>query len=85
MISFPRLESWNAMTKMATIAAKVDNSRVLCRISLATLRDKFGASDEEPMKSIDQHRTTLCEVAKILIENEAYEKDGSILIRGRDI
>ena len=81
MTSFPMLESWNALTKVATIAAKVDSKRVLCRISLEILRDKFGASEEEPMQFVAQHRTAIQEAARNLIENEAYEEDGSILIR----
>ena len=84
MISFPRLESWNTKTKMATIAAIVDKNRIFCRISLEILISKFGASEEEPMKSVVQHRAVIQEVAKKLIENEAYEKDGSVLIRVRD-
>ena len=84
-VSFPRLECWNPMTKVATVAAEVNKKRVLCRISLEILRDKFGASDEEPMRSVGQHRTAIQEAAKKLIENEVYEEDGSVLIRARDI
>ncbi len=84
-ISFPRLECWNGMTKMATIAAVKNKNRVLCRISMEILRDKFGASEEEPMRSIAQHRTSIQEAARKLIENEVYEEDGSVLIRARDL
>lgn len=81
MIIFPRLESWNGATKMATIAATVNNKRVLCRISLKILRDNFGASEEEPMRSLVENLPKIQEVATMLIENENYEEDGSILIR----
>lgn len=81
MIAFPRLESWNGMTKMATIAATSDKKRVLCRISMEVLRDKFGASEVEPMKTVTKYRTDIQEVARKLIEDETYEEDGSILIR----
>ena len=84
-ISFPRLECWNTMTKVATVAAEVNNKRVLCRISLKILRDKFGASEEEPMLSVAQHRTVIQEAARKLIENEVFEEDGSIIIRIRDL
>jgi hypothetical protein len=73
------------MTKVVTVAAEVSKKRVLCLISLETLRDKFGASEEEPMQSIAQHRTAIQEAARKLIENEAYEEDGSVLIRARDL
>jgi len=84
MIVFPKLESWNSLTKMATIAATVDDKRVLCRISQDILRDNFGALEEDPMRSVVEYRTHIQEVAKKLIENENYEEDGSILIRSCD-
>ena len=84
MILFPRLECWNTTTKVATVAADVDKNRVLCRISLEILRDKFDASEKEPMQSVAQHRTAIQEAARILIENGAYEEDGSVLIRACD-
>ena len=85
MISFPRLECWNTMTKVATITAEANKRRVLCRISLESLRDKFGASEEEPMRSVARHRTAIQEAARKLIENEIYEEDGSVLIHARDL
>ena len=85
MISFPKLECWNPMTKVATVAAEVNKKRVLCRISLEILRDKFGASVEEPKQSIAQHRTAIQEAARKLIENEVYGEDGSVLIRAHDL
>ncbi len=85
VISFPKLECWNPITKVATIAAEVNKKRVLCRISLEILRDKFGASEEEPKQSIAQHRTAIQEAARKLIENEVYEEDGSVLIRAHDL
>ncbi len=84
MIIFPRLESWNSMTKMATIAATVDKKRVLCRISMDILKDNFGATEEDPMRSVEEYRTNIQETAMKLIENESYEEDGSILIRACD-
>lgn len=84
-ISFPKLECWNALTKVATIAAVVNRKRVLCRISLEILRDKFGASEEESMMLVAQHRTAIQAAAKKLIESESYEDDGSVLIRAHDL
>ncbi len=85
MISFPRLECWNNMTKMATIVAEVDKKRVLCRISSDSLRVKFGASDYKIMHSVVQHRMTIQEAAKRLIERNCYEEDGSVLIQTADL
>jgi hypothetical protein len=84
-IFFPRLECWNSVAKMATIAAQVNKQRVLCRISHETLKEKFGASNEKPMLSVAQHRVAIQEAARVLIENKVYEEDGSILIQPRDL
>jgi hypothetical protein len=85
MISFPRLECWNDMTKMATVVADVDKKRVLCRISSESLKVKFGASDDKLMQSVVQHRVAIQEAAKRLIERDDYEADGSILIKTADL
>jgi hypothetical protein len=84
-ISFPLLECWNPMTKVATIAAQVSGKRVLCRIPMDVLKKKFRASTEAPMQSIVNNRSLIQSAAKKLIEKEAYEEDGSILIRQKDI
>jgi len=85
MISFPRLESWNNLTKMATVVAQVDKKRVLCRISYESLRAKFGASDDKFMQSVAQHRADIQEAAKRVIERDDYEADGSVLIQTSDL
>lgn len=84
-IQFPRLECWNPMTKVATVAADVNKQRVLCKISLEVLRDKFGASEDAPMRSVVKHRTAIQDAARKLIERAAYEADGTVLIRGYDL
>ncbi|MEJ1472182.1 MAG: DUF1488 domain-containing protein [Candidatus Sedimenticola sp. (ex Thyasira tokunagai)] len=84
-ISFPRLECWNTLAKVATIAAVVNKRRVLCRISLDIMKDKFGAAEDEPMRSVAQHRVAIQEAARKLIENEVYEEDGSVLIRAHNL
>ncbi|MEI6543688.1 MAG: DUF1488 family protein [Methylococcales bacterium] len=84
-IAFPKLECWNNSSQMATVAVNVNKKRVLCRISLESLIDKFGSSDEEPMCVVTRHRSAIQEAAIRLIENKTYEKDGSVLIRTRDL
>ena len=84
-IVFPKLECWNPLTKVATIAADIDKKHVLCRISLEVMVDRFGCSEEEPMQFVVQHRATIQEAARKLIENDSYEEDGSILIRSCDL
>jgi hypothetical protein len=84
-ISFPALECWNPMTEVATIAAQVNKKRVLCRISSEILRERFQASPEEPMQAVAANRPAIEAAARKLIENEAYEEDGSITIRRTDI
>ncbi len=85
MISFPRLECWNNMTKMATVVAEVDKKRVLCRISSESLMVKFGASDDKLMQSVVQHRMVIQEAAKRLIERDDFQEDGSVLIQTADL
>ena len=84
-ISFPTLECWNPMTKVATIAAEVDKRRVLCTISMEVLQKKFHASTDEPMRAVAENRSVLQAKARMMIENEAFEEDGSIIIRSKDI
>ena len=84
-ITFPKLECWNPMTNVATIAAQVSDRRVLCRVSMEVLQDKFSASDEAPMVAVTQNRNVLEAAAKTLIEKKVFEQDGNIVIRGRDI
>ncbi len=84
-ITFPKLECWNPVTKVATIAAQVDSRRVLCRVSMEVLQKKFLASTDEPMRAVAENRSVLQAKARMLIENEAFEEDGSIIIRSKDI
>lgn len=84
-ISFPKLECWNPMAKVAIIAAEVNAKRVLCAISSELLQQRFRASADEPMKAVLENRLAIQDAARRLIEREAYEPDGSILIRAGDI
>ncbi|MGI9301358.1 MAG: DUF1488 family protein [Gammaproteobacteria bacterium] len=84
-ISFPALECWNPMTEVATIAAQVSKRRVLCRISLEVLQEKFAVSTGGPMRVVVENRPTIESAARKLIENGVYEEDGSIIIRRTDI
>ncbi len=84
-ITFPMLECWNPMTKVASIAAQVDQRRVLCKITMEVLQKKFQASVDEPMRAVVENRAVLQAKARILIEAEAFEEDGSILLRSKDL
>jgi hypothetical protein len=53
------LKCWNPLTKVATIAAQVDERRVLCRISMEVLQKKFHASTDEPMRAVSENRSVL--------------------------
>ena len=48
-------------------------------------RKKFKASTETPMQAVAENRAILQEAARKLIEAKAFEKDGSILIRQREL
>lgn len=85
VIHFPGYESWNSMTRTATVAADVNKERVLCRVSLHILEDKFGVLNDTPIRCIAHHRAVIQEAARKLIQNESFEDDGSIVIRSCDI
>ena len=85
MISFPRLECWNNTTKTATLVADVDKRRVLCKISLFTLREKFNSPEGELMLLVAKYRPVIHAAATNLIEQEIYEEDGSVLIKKQDL
>lgn len=84
-IDFPRLESWNPVTNVATMAATVNKKRVLCRISLELLQGKFHATVNNPIGAIRENRQLIEAVVTKLILRNAYEEDGSILIRINDV
>ena len=73
------------MTQVATIAAEVNKNRVLCRISLKLLQARFGASPDAPMQAVAENRAAIQAAAQNVIEREAYEDDGSVVIRAKDI
>ena len=85
IVSFPRLESWNPMTKVATIAAEVNKRRILCRISMDVLRKKFKASPDAPMVAVAENRVILQDAARKLIDAKSFEEDGSIVISQREL
>ncbi len=84
-ISFPKLECWNPLTEIASIVAEVNKGRVMCRISLKLLQDRFGALPEAPMLAIADNRAAIQAAARKVIEREIYEEDGSVVIRDTDI
>jgi plasmid replication initiation protein len=85
MISFPKLECLNNLTKMATIVAEVDKRRVLCRISFESLRAKFGVSDDKFIQTVAHHRSEIQDAARNLIQRQNYQEDGSVLIQTNDL
>ncbi len=84
-ILFPRLESWNPLSKTGTIAAQVNKKRVLCRISMDILQKKFHATAENPLRAIKENRMVIEAAARKVIEKGGYEEDGSIIIHAADL
>jgi hypothetical protein len=85
-VSFPALQCWNPMTKVATIAAEVDGRRVLCRISAEVLEETFGpAETEDPMQIVVENRATIEAAARRLIDRQAHEEGGGILLGRGDL
>ena len=73
------------MTKVASIAAQVDGERVLCKISMEILQEKFQASADEPMVAVAANRSTIQAAARKLLESNAHEKDGYVTIGRADL
>lgn len=73
------------MTNVATITAEVDKRRVPCRVSMEVLQEKFAFFADEPLRAVAQNRSILQASSRMLIANEAFEEDGSIVIRSADI
>ncbi|MFB3101423.1 MAG: DUF1488 family protein [Gammaproteobacteria bacterium] len=84
-ISFPHLQCWNPVTKVATIAAEVGGRRVSCRIKIDDLRKKFHTFTDEPMQSVTNYRVEIENAARKLIDKMDYEDDGSIMINYTDL
>ena len=84
-VSFPALQCWNSVTRVATIAAEVDGRRVLCRIKVKDLSKKFRFYPDEPMQTVTENRTAIEQAAKNLIDGMKFEDDGSIIIRYSDL
>jgi hypothetical protein len=80
-VIFPLLESWNPIAKIATIVAERDRKRILCRIPLDVLESRYEASADAPMNAVTCHRDAIREAASALIRAEAFEDDGSVMIR----
>ena len=80
-ISFNMRDSWNPMTRVATMAADVDQNRVLCRIPMEVLQIIFNADINEPMLAVAENRLALQAKAKTLIRNKQFEEDGSVMLQ----
>jgi hypothetical protein len=84
-ITFPRLQCWNPITEMATIAAEYKGKRITCRVRINDLRKKFHSFPEQPMQLVTAHRAEIEAAAKHLIETDAFLDDGSIIIKCKDL
>ena len=84
-ISFPAMQCWDPNTEIATIAAQVSGRRVLCRIPMTVLKRRFYIFSGEPMKVVTEYRTDIETAARKLIEDQAFEEDGSINIQYKDL
>jgi hypothetical protein len=52
---------------------------------MEVLQKVFQASVDHPMRAVAENRAVLQAKARILIEAEAFEEDGSILLRSKDL
>ena len=73
------------MSKTGTVAVQVSKKRVLCRISLEILQNKFRANVENPLQAMKENRLAIESAIKKLVEKGHYQVDGSIVIRASDL
>ena len=52
---------------------------------MEVLQENFDVSVDEPLRAAEEHRSMLQAKSRMLIANEAFEEDGSIIIRSKDI
>jgi hypothetical protein len=84
-VSFPVLQCWNPVTRVATIAAEFAGRRVSCRIKIADLNRKYKITTDEPMQSVTNYRTEIENAIRELIKKKSFEEDGSIMINYDDL
>lgn len=84
-ITFPKLQCWNPLTEMATIAAEFKGKRISCRIKIIDLRKKFHNFPDQPMQLVTIYRAEIESAARKLIERNAFLEDGSIIIKHKDL
>lgn len=84
-ITFTKMESWNPLHEVATMAIDVNKDRVLCRISKEVLMSISSDKKADPMRILADNRTLFQNKAKKLIEQKTFESDGSIAIKISDM
>ncbi|MGH8120066.1 MAG: DUF1488 domain-containing protein [Gammaproteobacteria bacterium] len=84
-ITFPRLQCWNPMTSVVTIAAQVNGKRVLCKISSAILHAIFPESTLDPMQIVSANRSLIENAAMRLIQSNSFDPEGFIIINRTDL
>jgi hypothetical protein len=62
-----------------------DGKRVECGVSIEALGDRYGAYYDDPLPVFRSHRRRIEAVAAVLIRQERFEKDGTVLIRNTDL
>ena len=52
---------------------------------MEVLQENFDVSVEEPLRALEENRSILQAKSRMLIANEAFEEDGSVIIRSKDM
>ena len=84
-ILFSPLRCWNPVSRKITIFALYNGKRVRCSISVKVLRIKFHLFRDKGLQLINNYLAEIETAAIKLIWNGEYERDGSILIRHKDL
>lgn len=83
-ITFPAIEAFDVNTDCVSFPADIDGKRIACRVSWEALHDNFGGQYLQPLEAFRSSRAAVERKAAQLIEQQRFEKDGSVLIRSGD-
>lgn len=83
-MSFPSGEQWDGRRAVVIFQASVSAKYIPCAISLEALQDHFNGDPRQPLETFRQHRPTIENLARKLIQGQRFELDGSVFIRSQD-
>ncbi|HCH0960038.1 DUF1488 domain-containing protein [Vibrio owensii] len=82
-ILFPDMQSWNEASQSVNFAAQQSGALIECYVTkqkLEKLSDSLIETEQAAIKVFTDYRFDLEEIAEELIEDEAFDEEGHIII-----